>query len=78
MLPPWRRISQLTSERKGKKLMSTKTILAVDDEPHILELLQYNLESAGYEVVKAETGEEAMDYIEDKSYDFAAILLDWM
>ena len=58
--------------------MSTKTILAVDDEPHILELLQYNLESAGYEVVKAETGEEAMDYIEDQSYEFAVILLDWM
>lgn len=63
---------------KGSKLMSTKTILAVDDEPHILELLQYNLESAGYEVVKAETGEEAMDYIENQAYDFAVILLDWM
>lgn len=58
--------------------MSTKTILAVDDEPHILELLQYNLESAGYEVVKAETGEEAMGYIENQSYEFAVILLDWM
>ncbi|WP_455714476.1 response regulator transcription factor [Anaerosporobacter sp.] len=58
--------------------MSTKTILAVDDEPHILELLQYNLENAGYEVVKAETGEEAMDYIENQSYEFAVVLLDWM
>lgn len=58
--------------------MSTKTILAVDDEPHILELLQYNLENAGYEVVKAETGEEAMGYIEDQSYEFAVVLLDWM
>ncbi|WP_310605387.1 response regulator transcription factor [Anaerosporobacter sp.] len=58
--------------------MSTKTILAVDDEPHILELLQYNLESAGYEVIKAETGEEAMDCIENQSYEFAVILLDWM
>ena len=58
--------------------MSTKTILAVDDEPHILELLQYNLESAGYEVVKAETGEDAMNYIENQSYEFAVILLDWM
>lgn len=58
--------------------MSTKTILAVDDEPHILELLHYNLESAGYEVVKAETGEEAMGYIENQSYEFAVILLDWM
>jgi two-component system, OmpR family, alkaline phosphatase synthesis response regulator PhoP len=63
---------------KGGKHMSTKTILAVDDEPHILELLQYNLENAGYEVIKAETGEEAMDYIENQSYEFAVVLLDWM
>ncbi|HEX3023353.1 MAG TPA: response regulator transcription factor [Lachnospiraceae bacterium] len=58
--------------------MSTKTILAVDDEPHILELLQYNLEGAGYQVVKAETGEEALECIENTTYDFKVILLDWM
>lgn len=58
--------------------MSMKTILAVDDEPHILELLQYNLQGAGYEVVKAESGEEAMSFIEDKAYDFEVVLLDWM
>ena len=33
-----------------------KTILAVDDEEHILELIAYNLEAGGYEVRKAETG----------------------
>lgn len=58
--------------------MSMKTILAVDDEPHILELLQYNLQGAGYEVVKAESGEEAMSFIEDNAYDFEVVLLDWM
>ncbi|WP_167958208.1 response regulator transcription factor [Anaerosporobacter faecicola] len=58
--------------------MSTKTILAVDDEPHILELLQYNLEGAGYAVVKAETGEEAVEHLENKNYDFSVVLLDWM
>lgn len=43
--------------------MSTKTnpkILVVDDEPDILELLEYNLVKAGYEVTVAEDGEQAV------------------
>lgn len=55
-----------------------KTVLAVDDEAHILELLQYNLEGAGYVVVKAETGEEAVELLKNSSYKFSVILLDWM
>lgn len=55
-----------------------KSILAVDDEAHILELLQYNLQGAGYTVVKAETGEEAIELIKDPSYKFSVVLLDWM
>ena len=35
-------------------------ILAVDDEVHILELISFNLKSAGYNVVTALTGEEAL------------------
>jgi len=53
-----------------------KTILAVDDEEHILELLAYNLEHDGYRVVKAETGEEALDLLEKEKIDI--VLLDWM
>ncbi|GAB4395910.1 MAG: response regulator transcription factor [Microscillaceae bacterium] len=39
----------------------TYKILAVDDEPDIVELLQYNLEKAGYEVNTASDGEEAVE-----------------
>ncbi|NJL12570.1 MAG: response regulator transcription factor [Microscillaceae bacterium] len=39
----------------------TYKILAVDDEPDIVELLQYNLEKAGYEVNTATDGEEAVE-----------------
>jgi two-component system phosphate regulon response regulator PhoB len=39
--------------------MKTK-ILVVDDEPDALELIQYNLRAAGYEVVTAADGEEAL------------------
>lgn len=35
-------------------------ILIVDDEPRYLRLLQYNLESAGYRVISATTGDEAV------------------
>ncbi|WP_299452240.1 response regulator transcription factor [uncultured Microscilla sp.] len=35
-------------------------VLVVDDEPDIVELLQYNLEKAGYEVKTANNGKEAI------------------
>lgn len=38
-----------------------ETILVVDDEEDILELVRYNLVSEGYAVMTAETGEQAID-----------------
>jgi two-component system, OmpR family, alkaline phosphatase synthesis response regulator PhoP len=38
-----------------------KTILIVDDERDILDLLRYNLEKEGYDVVLAMNGKEALD-----------------
>lgn len=56
--------------------MGIKTILAVDDEEHILELLQYNLENDGYHMLKAESGEEALKLLETNEIDM--VLLDIM
>lgn len=56
--------------------METKTILAVDDEEHILELIGYNLENSGYRPIKAETGEEALEFLESEHIDL--VLLDVM
>ncbi len=42
---------------------SRKTILAVDDDPHILEVLEVRLVSAGYDVVTASDGQEALDVL---------------
>lgn len=53
-----------------------KTILAVDDEEHILELLAYNLERDGYKVLKAESGEHALEILAAEKVDI--VLLDWM
>lgn len=40
--------------------MRQKTVLVVEDEEDILELVAYNLEQAGLRVIKAHDGEEAM------------------
>ena len=50
-------------------------ILVVDDELDICEILQYNLENEGYEVVTANSAEEALEL---PLHDFALILLDVM
>ena len=50
-----------------------KTILAVDDEEHILELVSYNLEHEGYHVLKAETGEEALTVLENQKVDLVLL-----
>lgn len=53
-----------------------KVILAIDDEEHILELLAYNLESNGYRVRTAETGEAGLEIIKSEHIDL--VLLDIM
>ncbi|MBF4694050.1 response regulator transcription factor [Fusibacter ferrireducens] len=56
--------------------MKKNKILIVDDEIHILELLRYNLEGNGYEVIQAESGEEAMEILEKQTLD--GVILDLM
>jgi two-component system alkaline phosphatase synthesis response regulator PhoP len=43
-----------------KEVMNAKKILIVDDEPDILEFLQYNLRKEGYQVVTAADGVQAI------------------
>lgn len=43
------------------EIKPTHKVLVVDDEPDIIELLQYNLERAGYEVEAANNGLEAIE-----------------
>lgn len=53
-----------------------KKILAVDDEKHIVRLVQINLLKAGYEVVTANNGREALDAVEEHKPDL--IVMDVM
>ena len=41
-----------------------KKILIVDDEPFMQRLIQLHLEKAGYELVKARNGHEALDAVQ--------------
>ncbi len=57
--------------------MSTvKKILIADDEPDILEIIQFNLQSEGYEVTTAKNGDEAIEAA--KKTQPALIILDIM
>ena len=51
-------------------------ILIADDEPNQLELMSFNLSNAGYSIIKAANGKEAIELIENHSPDL--IILDWM
>ncbi len=51
-------------------------ILAVDDEENIRELLKYNLEKEGYQVILANRGDQVVDILEDQGIDL--IILDLM
>jgi two-component system phosphate regulon response regulator PhoB len=52
------------------------TVLVVEDEPALLALLRYNLESEGYRVLEAKNGEEGLTLIRETKPDL--VLLDWM
>lgn len=47
--------------RNVKRMSTVKKILIADDEPDILEILQYNLQAEGFEVTTAKNGHEAID-----------------
>ena len=58
------------------KPKAKRTILIVDDEKPIVDILVYNLQKEGYETLEARDGEEAVEIALDKKPDL--ILLDIM
>jgi two-component system phosphate regulon response regulator PhoB len=54
----------------------TATILVVEDEPAIQELIAYNLQLAGHLALRADNAEQALALVHQALPD--AILLDWM
>jgi two-component system alkaline phosphatase synthesis response regulator PhoP len=62
-----------TITKLGRAGPMPKKILAVDDERHIMRLIQVNLERAGYEVVAAFGGKEALEKVELENPDLVVL-----
>lgn len=56
--------------------MAGESILIVDDEVHIVELIKYNLESNGYKTYAAYDGAQALEIVDENDIDL--IILDLM
>ncbi len=52
------------------------SILVVEDEAPLVELLKYNLEASGYDVDVVMRGDDAETRLQERAFDL--ILLDWM
>jgi len=50
-----------------------KKILIVDDEPHILKILEFLLKDEGYTVLGVSTGEEAIKAVDRESFDLVIL-----
>lgn len=57
--------------------MASNLILLVEDEPDIREMLQFNLERAGFELLCAESAEAALKLLQDGKLP-SMIIIDWM
>src|SRR5919197_618190 len=71
------RLSRLSSTQSGsKKMAQSCTILCVDDEPSVLTTLKALLESAGFRVLVAESGPEALALFQSERVDL--VIMDYV
>jgi len=75
-LRPTRRERPVAPVPGRSSLRGSQGILVVDDEPMALVLLEQILSQAGYSVVTASSGFQALDYFRKDPGRFALILLD--
>jgi len=68
--------SEKDKEKAVQAVGGKETLLAVDDEDTILDMAQEMLEEHGYTVIKARTGEEAIEVYRGKAESVDLIILD--
>ena len=69
-----KRMKNISERNKGvQKKELQKKILVVDDDPHIRELLRYELTTGGYEVIEAVDGEEAISLARSEKPDIITL-----
>ena len=49
--------------------MNKTRMLVIDDDPSMLELAEFHLQSQGYEAVSVQTGEEGLKMVEGSKFD---------
>jgi two-component system phosphate regulon response regulator PhoB len=69
-------MSALVKTDPARRLMAMPTVIIVDDEPDIREVIRFALEGAGFRVLEAGHAEEARRLIAGETTDL--LLLDWM
>ena len=68
---PVKRIEHIMTSDQSPTIQST--ILVVDDEPDIVELITYNLEQHGHRVISADNGATALDMAKSSSPDLVVL-----
>lgn len=66
-------MSTLLNVEQARHNPSEKMILVVDDEPHIVRLVEVNLQRAGYRVITASSGAEALEKISSEKPDLVTL-----
>jgi PAS domain S-box-containing protein len=66
-------------ESKGRKevLSTGATVLIVEDETHLRELIRLSAQKRGFRVLTAKDGEEALDVYQSHWQQIDSVLLDW-
>jgi CheY-like chemotaxis protein len=75
-LPASERKPITDAERPEKIPLGTETLLLIDDEKCVLEVTQEMLESMGYRVLTATSGQEAVEVFRQKKDEIDLVILD--
>lgn len=62
-----------TSIGQGDKIMTQRTVFYVDDNPKALRMLRFALEWSGYKVVTAGNASEALEQMEQSTFDLVLL-----
>jgi len=80
LLPTTTRPIEVSEDRRGEAAdehwRASGTIIVADDEPHVLRVLKRTLERAGFEVVTAANGREALERFDELADEVVAVILD--
>ena len=75
-LPVYRAEIQSETDSSGEVLTGTETVLVVDDEPIVRQMVTEVLKGNGYQVVAAQSGMEAVHYLDELRGRVDLVLLD--